>query len=224
MPTYAVATVAAPQLKPLYRGSLHRWAFIVSFAAAATLIAVTAALVGAAAAWAVSVYSVTAIGLFGVSTLYHRRTWATPRAELIMRRLDHAMIFLLIAGSYTPLALFAMPRATGHIVLIVVWIGALVGIALRLIWPETRATIAVPIYLGLGWVVAFVLPEMLHQAGAAALVLVLVGCALYTIGGIFFAIQWPNPWPRTFGFHEFFHAATVLAATCHYIAIWLALF
>ena len=206
------------------RGWLHFWSFAVSIAACATMIAVSAALVGAAAALATTVYSVTVLGLFGISALYHRRTWHTPRSRIVMRRLDHSMIFLFIAGSYTPVAALALDRPSAEWVLVVVWAGALAGVALKTTWPHAPAWVGVPIYLALGWVAVFVLPDLLHNAGVAAFVLLLVGGALYTVGGVMYALRRPDPWPNTFGFHEFFHAATVLAAICHHVAIWLALF
>jgi hemolysin III len=206
------------------RGWLHFWSFAVSIAACATMIAVSAALVGAAAAVAASVYSVTILGLFGVSALYHRRNWPTLRSRAVMKRLDHSMIFLFIAGTYTPVAALAMEPATARWVLAVVWTGALAGVVLKTLWPHAPAWVGVPIYIALGWVAIFVLPDMLAIGGVAALVLLLVGGALYTVGAVFYATRWPDPWPRTFGYHEFFHAATVLAAICHHIAIWLVLF
>jgi hemolysin III len=211
-------------LKPRMRGWLHLWSFAVSVAACATMIAVSAALVGAGAALATAVYSVTVLGLFGVSALYHRRTWSSPRSRAVMRRLDHSMIFLFIAGTYTPVAVLAMPPGTGDWVLAVVWAGALAGVALKTSWPYAPAWVGVPIYVALGWVAVFVLPDLLHNAGVAALVLLLTGGALYTAGGVMYALRRPDPWPHTFGYHEFFHAATVLAAICHHVAIWLALF
>ncbi|GAA1287432.1 hemolysin III family protein [Pseudonocardia aurantiaca] len=195
-----------------------------SIAASATLIAVSAALVGGAAALATSVYSVTILGLFGTSALYHRRTWRTARSRAVMKRLDHSMIFLFIAGTYTPVAALAMDPGTARWVLIVVWAGALAGVVLKTVWPHAPAWVGVPIYIALGWMAAFVIPAMLVGGGVAALVLLLTGGLLYTVGAVFYATRWPNPWPATFGFHEFFHAATVLAAICHYIAIWLILF
>jgi hemolysin III len=206
------------------RGWLHFWSFTVSIAACATLIAVSAALVGGGAALATSVYSVTILGLFGTSALYHRRTWRTPGSRAVMRRLDHSMIFLFIAGTYTPVAALAMDRDTARWVLTVVWIGASLGVVLKTVWPHAPAWVGVPIYITLGWVAIFVIPAMLVGGGVAALVLLLTGGLLYTIGAIFYATRWPDPWPSTFGYHEFFHAATVLAAICHHVAIWLLLF
>jgi hemolysin III len=141
-----------------------------------------------------------------------------------MRRLDHSMIFVFIAGTYTPFAMLAMPAATARWVLAVAWGGALAGVVLKVAWPHAPPWVGVPIYIALGWIAVFVLPDLLHNGGVAALVLLLVGGALYTVGAVFYATRWPNPWPRTFGFHEFFHAATALAAICHQLAIWFVLF
>ncbi|WP_053739464.1 hemolysin III family protein [Nocardia sp. NRRL S-836] len=213
-----------PGLRPRLRGWLHLWSFVVSVATGATLIALAASTVSARAALATSVYGLTVVGLFGVSALYHRITWKSDRVRTWMKRLDHSMIFVFIAGTYTPFALLAMNPDTGRTVLWVVWLGALAGVSLKLAWPHAPRWLGVPIYIALGWVAVFVLPELLHHAGVAALVLLLVGGLLYTAGAVFYATRWPNPWPQVFGYHEFFHAATVVAALCHYIAIWLALY
>lgn len=205
------------------RGWIHLWSAVVSVLACAALISVSGALLGAAAAATAAVYSVTVLGLFGVSATYHRRTWRTPRSRALMRRADHSMIFLFIAGTYTPVAVFALPPDTARWVLAVVWTGALGGVALQTVWPHAPAWVGVPVYVALGWVAAFVLPDLL-ATGVAALVLLVVGGLLYTVGALFYATRRPDPWPSTFGFHEFFHAATVLAAICHHVAIWLVLF
>lgn len=214
----------APQVKPRMRGWLHFWSFTVSIAACATMVAVAGALVSATAAVATAVYGITTLGLFGTSALYHRHTWRTRRGKETMKRLDHSMIFVFIAGTYTPVAVLATPPRTAVVVLVVVWTGALAGVVLKVLWPHAPSWVGVPIYLALGWVAVFVLPDMLRNGGVAALVLLLVGGGLYSLGAIFYATRWPNPWPRTFGFHEFFHAATVVAAICHHVAIWLLLF
>lgn len=193
-------------------------------AAGATLISLAAATVSGLAALATSIYGATVLGLFGISALYHRRTWTSLRVYTWMKRLDHSMIFLFIAGTYTPFTLLAMSKPTGYVVLGVVWAGALAGVTLKLLWPAAPRWLGVPIYVALGWVAVFVLPEILTNAGVAALVLLLVGGALYTVGGIFYAARWPNLWPEIFGYHEVFHAFTVLAAVCHYIAIWFSMY
>ena len=206
------------------RGKIHFWSFFVSLATGATLISLAAASVSATAAVATSIYGLTVLGLFGVSALYHRRWWTSERSRVLMKRLDHSMIFLFIAGTYTPFTLLAMSQPTGHIVLAVVWGGAIAGVTLKMAWPHAPRWLGVPIYIALGWVAVFVLPDLLTYAGVGALVLLLAGGALYTVGAIFYATRWPDPWPTVFGHHEFFHAATVLAAICHYVAIWLAMY
>jgi hemolysin III len=206
------------------RGWLHLWSFVVSVAACATLVAVAASLVGGMAALATSVYSITILGLFGTSALYHRRTWTSPRSRLVMRRLDHSMIFVFIAGSYTPLAALALHPPTSTVVLIVVWVGAAGGVALKMLRPHAPRWLGVPFYLALGWVAVFVLPDILVSGGLAVLVLIAAGGLLYSIGAIFYATRRPNTWPGIFGYHEYFHACVSLAALCHCVAIWLLLF
>jgi hemolysin III len=188
---------------------------------ACTALVIAAASVSTRAALATALYGTTVVGMFGVSSLYHRRTWVTPTSRAVMRRLDHSMIFLFIAGTYTPAAVLAMSPQTGTVVLAVVWTGALLGVVIKLAWPHAPRWLGVPIYLALGWVAAFVLPELLARAGVAALVLLLVGGALYTAGAVGYGLRRPRGWPHTFGYHEFFHAATALAASCHYVAVWL---
>lgn len=211
-------------VKPRMRGWIHFWSLVVAVAAGATLIALAAATVSAAAALGASVYVATVLGLFGVSALYHRKTWRTVGARTWMRRLDHSMIFLFIAGTYTPFAMLAMQPKTGAVVLAVVWGGALGGVVLKLAWPNGPRWVGVPVYVALGWVALFVLPELLSNAGVAAFVLLIVGGVLYTLGAVGYATRWPDPWPKTFGYHEFFHSAVSAAAICHHVSIWLALY
>lgn len=214
----------APPIKPRMRGWLHLWSFGVGIAAGATLIALAGSTVSGEAAAACAVYSATVLGLFGISALYHRRSWTSPRARTTMKRLDHAMIFIFIAGTYTPFAVLALPQTTGLVVLLVVWVGAIGGATLKLARPHAPRWVGVPFYLALGWVAVFVIPDLLHRGGVAALVLLIIGGGFYTLGALCYAFQRPVGWPRTFGYHEFFHAATVVAAICHYIAIWLVLY
>ncbi len=221
MPT-ATLTPTRPT-KPRLRGVIHYWSFWVAIVSGAVLVTF-ASTQSTTAAVATTVYSVTVLGLFGVSALYHRRWWHSLRVRAWMKRLDHSMIFIFIAGTYTPFSLLAMPRPTGYVVLSIVWGGAVLGVALKMLWPHAPRWLGTPIYIALGWVAIFVLPELLSHAGVAAFVLLMVGGAFYTLGAVFYATRWPNPWPTVFGHHEFFHAATVLAAASHYIAIWLAMY
>ncbi|MEU2175848.1 hemolysin III family protein [Nocardia sp. NPDC019219] len=207
-------------VKPRMRGWIHTWAVGVAAIAAVVLIA-TAATVSATAGWSTLVYGITVCGLFGVSAVYHRVTWPTARARTRMKRADHSMIFLFIAGSYTPFALLGLPGRTGQTLLVVVWAGALAGVALKLLWPGAPRWVGVPLYLLLGWAIVPVAGQLNGQIGIAPLILLLIGGLFYSGGAILYATKWPNPWPTVFGHHEFFHAATVLAALTHYAAVWL---
>ena len=211
-----------PDTRPRMRGWLHLFAFFGSIIAAAVLIPL-AAVEGARAGWSVALYCVTILGLFGVSALYHRRRWS-PRGWALMKRADHSMIFLFIAGTYTPFALLAVPQPTGWWLLGSVWTGALLGVALKMVWPHAPRWLGVPIYLGLGWAAVFVLVDMLNLVGVTVLVLLAAGGVLYSVGAIAYASKRPNPWPGTFGYHEVFHAMTIVAAACHYTAVYFALY
>ncbi|MFQ6392148.1 PAQR family membrane homeostasis protein TrhA [Nocardia sp. KC 131] len=211
---------AIPLGKPRLRGWIHTWA--VGIAAVAVIVLVAkAATISATAGWSTLVYGLTVCGLFGISAVYHRVTWPTPKARIRMKRADHSMIFLFIAGSYTPFALLGLPGRTGQTLLLVVWVGALAGVALKLLWPTAPRWVGVPLYLLLGWAVVPVAGQLNSHVGIAPLILLLIGGLIYSGGAILYATKWPNPWPTVFGHHEFFHAATVLAALCHYVAIWL---
>ncbi|GAA4470950.1 hemolysin III family protein [Rhodococcus olei] len=207
-------------VKPRLRGWIHLWAFGVAVVAGAVLVACSAT-VSTQAAVATAIYSATVCGVFGVSAAYHRVHWPTARARTWMKRADHSMIFLFIAGSYTPFALLAMPAGTGRRLLAVVWAGALAGVALKMLWPTAPRWVGVPLYLLLGWAIVPVAGDLVQQVGWAPLVLLAVGGVLYSVGGVLYAARWPDPWPATFGHHEFFHAGTVVAALCHYVAVWL---
>jgi len=214
---------AVAELKPRLRGWLHAYAAAVSILSGAALVAVAAAMRGGPAVASTSVYAVTVTLLFGTSALYHRLNWS-ERSRALMKRLDHSMIFVFIAGTYTPFALLAMPERTGRAVLAVVWFGALGGVLLKTSWITAPRWLSVPLYLGLGWVAVFVLPSLLRHGGVAAFVLIIAGGLIYTLGGIVYGLKRPDPWPRTFGYHEVFHLCTVVAATCHMIAVWLAVY
>ena len=217
------AAAAVGELKPRHRGWLHAYAAVISLVTGTSLVAVAAALRGGTAVAVTSIYAATVTLLFGTSALYHRREWS-PQAHRVMKRLDHSMIFVFIAGTYTPLAVLTLPGDSMIAVLIAVWGGAAVGVGLQLFWPAHPRWISAPCYLALGWVAVFVFPDLLHTAGVAAFVLIAVGGLIYSYGAIVYATKRPNPAPATFGFHEVFHLCTLVAATCHYIAIWLAVF
>jgi hemolysin III len=215
-------SLAAALGKPRMRGWIHTWAVGIAAVAVIALVA-EAATVSATAGWSTLIYGLTVCGLFGISAVYHRITWATPQTRIRMKRADHSMIFLFIAGSYTPFALLGLPGRTGQTLLLVVWVGALAGVALKLLWPTAPRWVGVPLYLLLGWAIVPVAGQLNSHVGIAPLILLLIGGLVYSGGAILYATKWPNPWPTVFGHHEFFHAATVLAALCHYVAIWLVL-
>ncbi|MDH6465440.1 hemolysin III [Micromonospora sp. A200] len=209
--------------KPRMRGWLHTYAFFVALACGIVLCAIAATRPGWAPLVSCLIYSLTVCGLFGTSALYHRRVWS-ERGYQIMRRLDHSMIFVFIAGTYTPFCALLLDRRMATIMLSVVWGGALAGVTLKLVWPHAPRWVSAPLYLALGWVSVAMLPQILHEGGVTALVLLAIGGAIYSVGAVCYALRRPNPWPTVFGHHEFFHACTLLAALCHHIAIYFALF
>jgi hemolysin III len=223
MSTGAALASTVAELKPRLRGWLHAYAAATSIVTGATMIAVAAALRGGPAAATTAIYSATVTMLFGTSAMYHRLNWS-PRAHRVMKRLDHSMIFVFIAGTYTPIAVLTLPRTSAIAVLVAVWAGALFGVILQTAWRSAPRWLSAPCYIALGWVAVFVFPDLLHNAGVAAFVLIAAGGIIYTIGAVVYALKRPNPYPGVFGFHEVFHLCTLVAALCHYVAIWLAIF
>jgi hemolysin III len=208
--------------KPRMRGLLHFYAFFVAVVAGIVLTTLAATVAGQAAV-ATGIYSVTVCMLFGTSALYHRRVWS-PGGYRLMRRLDHSMIFVFIAGTYTPFSVLLLSRAAATAILAVVWGGAVLGVSLKLVYPHAPRWVSAPLYVALGWVAIPVLPQLASHGGPAALVLLLAGGVFYTLGAICYALRRPRGWPGAFGHHEFFHACTLIAALCHHVAVYLALF
>jgi hemolysin III len=209
--------------KPRLRGRLHQYAFFVALVCGVVLCSIAATRPGLGPLLSCLVYSLTVCGLFGISALYHRRTWS-ERGYQIMRRLDHSMIFVFIAGTYTPFCVLLLSTAKATLFLSLIWAGAVGGVALKTIWPHLPRWVGAPLYLALGWGAVAILPEVLHRGGAADLVLIATGGVIYSVGAVFYALRRPNPWPTVFGHHEFFHACTLVAAICHHVAIYLALY
>jgi hemolysin III len=209
--------------RPRLRGWLHLYAFGVAIVCGVVLCSIAATRPGWAPLIGCTVYAVTVCGLFGISALYHRKLWG-PRGYAVMRRLDHSMIFVFIAGTYTPLSLLLLPSDRANLLLAGAWAGALAGVALKMAWPGAPRWLGVPLYIALGWAAVFVLPDLLRHGGVTALVLIIAGGITYSVGAVFYALKWPNPWPHTFGHHEFFHACTLVAAMCHHVAVYFALF
>ena len=207
---------AVVEIKPTWRGWLHAGTFPVAIAAGIVLIVLSE---GAPAKWASAVFMASSLLLFGNSALYHRINWG-PKTKLVLKRIDHANILLLIAGTYTPLAVNALLPEKGTLLLILVWSGALLGILFRVFWINAPRWLYVALYLVLGWAAVMYMVDLLN-ANVAMMVLVCVGGLLYTGGAIVYALKKPNPWPGHFGFHEIFHLCTVLAFLCHWTACLL---
>jgi hemolysin III len=202
--------------RPTWRGWIHAGTFPVAIAAGIVLIVLAE---GTAAKWSAAVFMTTSLLLFGNSALYHRFDWG-PRTKLVLKRIDHANILLLIAGTYTPLAVLALPPSKSVLLLSLVWGGAVLGILFRVFWINAPRLLYVALYVLLGWAAVMYIGDLV-AANVAMMVLVIVGGLLYTAGAVVYALKRPNPWPGSFGFHEIFHVCTVLAFLCHWTACLL---
>jgi hemolysin III len=210
--------VPSGPIKPRLRGVLHEYGFFVSLLCGVALILAAS---GGKARLAATIYAVAVSGLLGTSALYHRVTWR-PATRRWMRRLDHSMIFVLIAGTYTPVALLALKGSLANTILIVMWAGALGGVIFKLLWIDAPKWLFATVYTALGLVTAAVfgqLPAAIGWLGAAGLAL---GGLLYLIGAVVYASGRPNPWPKVFGYHEVFHALVLAAAALQYAVIAFA--
>lgn len=205
----------AQSAKPRLRGWLHAGTFPAVLVAGLVLVALGPT---RPARLAAAVYAFTSALLFGISALYHRGHWS-QRAEAVLRRFDHANIYLIIAGTYTPFALLALHGTVRTVVLAVIWSGAAVGMLFRILWVGAPRWLYTALYVGLGWVAVAFLPQLLAGAGMPALVLVCTGGLLYSAGGLVYGLRRPDPAPRWFGFHEVFHAFTIAAYVAQYIAV-----
>ncbi len=207
---------AIPELpRPRFRGVVHQWSFFVAVVAGAALVALAP---GGRATAAAAVYAFALAGLLGTSALYHRVTWK-PRVRVWMRRLDHAMIFVLIAGTYTPFAALVLDDPLREVVLAGVWSGAAAGIVFTLLWVDAPKWLAAATYVALGWCSIVAVPQITDRAGVGALVLLMVGGVAYTAGAIVYARRRPDPRPASFGYHEIFHVLVVIAAAAHFTAV-----
>jgi hemolysin III len=200
--------------KPRMRGVLHQYSFFVALGTGLALVLASADL----ARFASAVYATALAAQFGVSALYHRITW-TPRARRWMRRLDHSMIFILIAGTYTPVAVLVLPRPFGLVLLATVWLATVVGVAFNLAWITAPRWIAAVLCLVLGWIAIVALPDLLAVMSLPTLLFLVVGGVAYSAGGLVYATRRPNPAPAVFGYHEVFHALTIVAAVLHFSAV-----
>jgi hemolysin III len=206
------------EVKPKLRGWLHAVTSPLAVAAGIVLIALSPTAVTRIGS---TVFAVTAVLLFTVSAVYHRGTWS-PRMWAFLRRFDHANIFLLIAGSYTPFTLIMLEGTSRATLLAVAWGGALLGMAFRVLWTDAPRWLYTPIYIALGWAAVFYADEFVSNGHQAVTVLVVVGGLLYTLGGVVYGLRRPDPFPSWFGFHEVFHTLTIAAFVSHYVGISLA--
>lgn len=211
-----VASEALAAVKPRLRGVSHEWAFFISLGLGAALIVAADT---PQATLAVAIYAVSLSALLGTSALYHRVDWRRPDVRRWMRRLDHSMIFFLIAGTYTPIALLVLDGPLADTILAVVWVGAIFGAIVEIVWIEHPKWVAAIVYLSLGWVAIVAFPGLWGEMGVAGILLIAAGGLLYTVGAVVYATQRPDPNPRVFGYHEVFHLFVILAAAAHFAAI-----
>lgn len=172
---------------------------------------------------AVSVYALSVAALFGTSALYHRIDWRTIRARRWMRRLDHTMIFVLIAGSYTPFGLLVLHGPVAVVTVVAAWSAALAGAVFKLVWIDAPGWLGATIYILIGWISVIALPELVHRLGIAPVLALALGGILYSVGGVIYAKKRPDPVPRVFGYHELFHLLVIAAAALQYavVAFWI---
>jgi len=201
--------------RPRLRGVSHRAAFIAALTLMPIMI-VSAPRVGPR--FVIAIYCASTVGLFGISALYHRVQWGST-GYAVMRRLDHSMIFLAIAGTYTPIAIFTLEPFERNVLLSVVWIGSAAGITIRLFFHDLPYPVIAAPYVLVGWAAIFFIDDIWRALGVAGFTLILTGGALYTIGAVVYALRRPDPWPKVFGYHEIFHLFVVAAAATHYVAI-----
>jgi hemolysin III len=212
------AAIATATVKPRLRGVSHQYAFFVSLACGVGLILAAS---GGRARAAAAIYAVAVSGLLGTSALNHRVT-GRPGARRWMRRLDHSMIFVLIAGTYTPVALLALSGTLAHVILIAVWVGAGAGVIFKLAWIDAPKWLLAALYVALGWVSVTIFGELPGAIGWLGVAGLGLGGLLYTAGAIIYATERPNPVPSVFGYHEVFHALVLAAAALHYAVIAFA--
>jgi hemolysin III len=203
---------------PRMRGVFHQYAFFAALAAGVVLVALTDSHLERFVVW---VYVAALAAMFGASALYHRFPWRSAAARLRARRIDHAMIFVFIAGSYTAFSLVAFEGSFRAIILGSVWAGAVLGIVVELYWIHAPRWVSAIAYLAVGWIGVIAVPQFFSALGIAPGVLVIVGAGLYTVGALAYATTWPNPYPATFGFHEVFHVLVIVAATAQLVALSL---
>lgn len=207
-------------VKPKLRGWLHAGMAPLATAGGIVLVALAP---DTSTRIAAAIYLAASLLLFGTSAIYHRFYWG-PRGDAILRRMDHANIYVFIAGTYTPLAVLLLSPRAATTLLVLVWTSAVAGLLFRLFWLSAPRWLYTALYIAMGWAALFWLPQFLTSGGAAVFTLILAGGLLYTGGAVVYARKHPDPSPTWFGYHEIFHACTILAFACHYIAISLAMY
>jgi hemolysin III len=219
-PLTSTASGPGPLLKPRLRGVLHQWAFVVSLAAGTGLLLEAGS---ARARIAVAIYGLSTAALFGTSALYHRIQWRTLAARRWMRRLDHTMIFVLIAGTYTPFGLLVLHGTLGTAILIAVWSAALAGAVFKLLWIDAPGWLTAISYIAIGWIVVVAAPQLLGHLGVVAVAVLALGGLIYSVGALIYATKRPDPFPAVFGYHEVFHLLVLIAAALQYavVAFWV---
>lgn len=210
------ATESIKAIKPKFRGVSHEWAFFLSLGLGISLLVLADT---PKKSLAVAIYVTSLCALFGTSALYHRVNWKSVKSRMLMRRLDHSMIFLLIAGTVTPFALLTMDGTWSTAILIAVWSAAAIGIVVELLWISSPKWVSAAMYVAVGWIGAVAFPHIVGTAGVWAGLLIATGGLLYTAGAVIYATGRPNPSPTYFGYHEVFHLFVIGAAALHFAAI-----
>jgi hemolysin III len=202
-------------VKPRLRGWLHLGTAPLALAAGIVLVALSPT---APAMIAGAVYALSSVLLFSTSAIYHVGRWS-PRAQKVLRRMDHSNIYLIIAGTYTPFIVLVLEGTLRTAMLALVWGGAIAGVGFKLLWLGAPRWLSTALYLAIGWVAVLFIPQLVEGTHPATWILILVGGVLYSVGAVVYGMKWPDPAPRWFGFHEIFHSLTIAAFVCHYIAV-----
>lgn len=202
-------------VKPRLRGWLHLGTAPLALAAGIVLVALSPTAPAMAAS---AVYALSSVLLFSTSAIYHVGRWS-PRAQQVLRRMDHSNIYLIIAGTYTPFIMLVLEGTLRTAMLVLVWGGAIAGVGFKLLWLNSPRWLSTALYLAIGWVAVLFIPELIAGTHPATWILILVGGVLYSVGAVVYGMKWPDPAPRWFGFHEIFHSLTIAAFVCHYIAV-----
>jgi len=219
-PSASPLATAPPEPKPTWRGWLHTGMAPLMLIGGLVLLVLTPTVGGRLAA---AVYLLTSLALFGNSAVYHRGTWS-DRVQAVLRRVDHANIYLFIAGTYTPVAVQLLEGTSRTVLLVLIWTLALAGVAFRMLWLSAPRWLYTALYVAMGWTALFWLVQFWLAGGPGVVILIALGGMVYSYGALVYGRKRPNPAPRHFGFHEIFHASTVVAAACHFAAICLATF